>query len=363
MLNELEALLILSLFPRFGSVRIQALIRRFGSVQAILDAPISVLTTIPEFGEKLWEGWEKWKHSDVWKRELECADRYGVSLIPYTHPLYPKTLLEIPDYPLILYMQGEFSRSDVNSIAVIGTRQATVYGKEMAHLFAGELAQQGMTVVSGLARGIDTEAHLGALQKGRTIAVIGSGLAHIYPQENRGLAKRIQERGVLISEFPMNTPPDRQNFPQRNRIVSGMTSATFLVEAPLKSGAMITVEKALQYGRPVFALPGRVDMESFQGNHLLIKRQKATLVENPKEILECFTDIFAGCAVSFTRTRPLLSSGEAQFLALFPAHELSFEEILQVSGLPASQINVLITSLLLKKTIKEFPGKLYRKIN
>lgn len=363
MLGEVEALILLCSFPHLGSVRIRALIDSFGSPAAVLKASKAEILQLPDFTARLLERWDEWKNKKDWKQELEIAQQYHAEIIPYTSAKYPKRLLELPDHPILLYVKGNLTAADQRSIAIIGTRQASIYGKEMAIQFAQDLAAAGFTIVSGLARGIDTAAHQGALRKGRTIAVIGSGLADIYPQENHPLACSIAEQGALISEFPMKTPPDRQNFPQRNRIVSGMTQATLLIEAPVKSGAMLTMQKAIAQKRQLFALPGRVDMENFKGNHLLIKEGHAQLVENAEDILNCYDDLFACQGPAEAISRPSIwSDEEKHFLAVLPSHEISFEEMMQLSGLPAMKVNVLTTGLLLKKGIKEFPGKIYRKI-
>lgn len=365
MLSELEALVILTTIPYLGAVKIRALIKKFGSALAALDADPALIAKMAEFGERIAQGWQRWRKEDGWKRNLELAEKEQVEIVPYTSSAYPKRLLEIADHPVLLYVKGTLLPTDQHCIAVVGTRQASIYGKEMAEKISQELAGAGLTVVSGLARGIDTSAHAGALRRGRTIAVIGSGLADIYPQENIALAKTISERGALISEFPMDTPPDRQNFPQRNRIVSGMTMATLVVEAPVKSGAMITVEKALSYKRRVFALPGRSDVEDFRGNHLLIKSGQAKLVENAKDILENFEDLFSLTEELPPRTKSFsrgLSSEETEFLKKLPSHEVSIEDLMQLTKIPVMNMNTMIMSLLLKKAIKEYPGKIYKKI-
>lgn len=289
MLSETDALTILASIPSLGSKRVRSLVTRFGSAVNVLDDPSQISPT-PEISLKL----NNWKKEEIlWRKNCELAYQHNVKIVPYTSPEYPQRLLELTDFPLILYMKGRWNASDQRSIAVIGTREATPYGMQMAHHFSQELAANKFTVVSGLARGIDTAAHRGALTKGRTIAVIGSGLAHVYPYENQYLADQIAEEGVLISEYPMITPPDKQNFPKRNRIVAMLTLGTFLVEAPLESGSMNTVSKALSYKKRVFALPGQAGSETFQGNHRLIKTGYASLVDNAEDIMGCFDDLFS----------------------------------------------------------------------
>ncbi|NGX54684.1 MAG: hypothetical protein KR126chlam2_00299 [Chlamydiae bacterium] len=292
------------------------------------------------------------------KEDLELAERYGVSVISYQDPRYPKKLLTLRNFPPLLYVKGEISPEDEVAIGVIGTRNATLYGKEMAERVGGELAERGICVVSGLARGIDTAAHRGALRTGRTIAVIGSGLANIYPRENQGLAEEIGANGAVISEFPMAMPPLRQNFPRRNRLISGLAMGLCLVESPLKGGGMITMEMGKRQGKKLFAFPGRVDWPTFEGNHRLIKEEKAKLVENGKEIAAAFSldqNIFRPSFKVF------LTEEEKKFLALLPPEEKSIEELALLTQLPAMKLNVLLTRMVLKKTMKEFPGKIYKK--
>jgi len=363
-LDESEAFLILSLMPALGAIKIRLLVQYFGSPTRALLAEKEELQGIPGFGPKIVEGLAKWREDVQWKQNLAIATQHNVHIIPYTNPLYPKRLLEIADHPVLLYMKGDWQLCDQKCIAIVGTRQASIYGYEMAQRFGMELASYGFTVVSGLARGIDTGAHLGALERGRTIAVIGSGLADIYPAENKPLADRIAQKGIVMSEFPMETPPDRQNFPQRNRIVSGMTLGTILIEAPYKSGAMITMEKGLAQGRKLFALPGRADHDNFRGNHELIKSGRAQLVESAEDVVRSFEDLFCGLRAAKPGTvvpKIHLEKEEEELIKILPEQETSFEEIIQLTKLPVMKLNVLLMSLVLKKAIKEFPGKLYKK--
>ena len=273
-----------------GPVRVRQLLNYFGSANAALEAGSASWSVLPGFSNKIIESWTRWYESPAWEQNLDLVERYGVKLVSFMDSEYPKSLLELPDYPIILYVKGELLPCDVKSVAVIGTRNATVYGLETAEKISEELVALGFTVVSGLARGIDTAAHYGALKQGRTLAVIGSGLANIYPRENESLARRISENGALISEFPMKTPPDRQNFPQRNRIVVGIPEGALLIEAPKKSGAMLTMGIALKQGRKLFVIPGRVDNDNYKGNLSLLKEGKAHLVECAEDVVRHFSE-------------------------------------------------------------------------
>ncbi len=359
--NELEAFAILASLPHIGATKIRLLLQHCGSACAALQLTEAQLRLLPGF-ERAIPHWNQWRTNSAWQRDLELAARLGAQLIPFTSPHFPKALLENADHPALLYVRGELKPQDQRSIAVVGTRQASIYGAEMAEAISSTLASHGFTVVSGLARGIDTAAHRGALRTGRTLAVIGSGLARIYPQENQSLAHEIAQQGALISEFPMETPPDRQNFPQRNRIVSGLTLGTLLIEAPVKSGAMITMEKSHLYKRKLFALPGRVDNENFRGNHLLIKSGKAYLVENAEDIIAHYSDLFSMAAVpKASPQRVPLDKEEHTLWERMPSHEINIDELAILTAQPIQQVQRILMSLILKKIVKEFPGKIYKK--
>lgn len=361
-LDELEALVVLSSLPYIGSIKARLLMQHYGSACEALRASLAELAAFPGFGPKVLQAWEQGLKQESWKHNLALVERFRAQLIPFTSPQYPKRLLEVSDYPLVLYVQGTLLKEDQRCLAIVGTRQASLYGQEMAKRLSQELAGAGYTIVSGLARGIDTAAHQGALESGRTLAVLGSGLAHIYPSENTKLAQAITQKGALISEFPMNTPPDRPHFPQRNRIVSGMAMGLILIEAPHHSGAMLTVERAHSQGRPVFALPGRADWEGFRGNHALIKERKAELIEKAQDVCQHFEEI-ALPLVFKPATKPLVALEKEEEIIVhhLAIQELSIEELVARLQWPVTKLNVLLMSLVLKKVIKEYPGKIYKK--
>lgn len=364
-MNELEALTILIGTPHLGSIKVRLLLQQFGSaLEAMRQGPEN-WEMLPGFGPKILAGWKMWYENSRWEQNLELAAKENVEIVPFTSPKYPKRLLEIRDFPLVLYVKGELRPSDQRSIAIIGTRAASIYGLEMAEKLTRELVQQGFTIVSGLARGIDTKAHITALEKGRTIAVIGSGLCNIYPKENESLARQIALKGAVISEYPMSTPPDRQHFPQRNRIVSGMSSGVLLIEAPRESGAMITMQRGLEQGRKLFAVPGRIDNPNFRGNHRLLKENIAQLVEHGSDIAVHYDSLFsapAGQEKGLKKAPIALEKEESDLLSSLPSEELSIDKMVEVSKLPIIKINILLMSLLLKGAIREYPGKIYKKL-
>lgn len=364
-MEELQALLILSSMPYIGSIRARFLMHHYGSAVAVLQISPEEISALPGFGPKILQGWKKNLNDRTWEQNLALIEKLEADIIPFNSPHYPKRLLEIADFPLILYVQGKLLKDeDQRSIAVVGTRQASVYGYEIAKQISQQLTQAGYTVISGLARGIDTAAHQGALESGRTIAILGSGLACLYPTENAQLAKKICHNGALISEFSMATPPDKQNFPQRNRIVSSMAAlGTILIEAPEQSGAMLTARLAHEQGRPVYAFPGRIDQETFKGNHKLIKEKRAELIEGVEDVLKRLSDcrlplVFKESQKSFIP----LEKEEEELVNKMPVQEASVEELILQTKYPIARLNSLLMSLVLKKRVKEYPGKIYKKI-
>jgi DNA processing protein len=282
--EEVRAFLILNRLKIEGRRRAIMLLSEGKSAREIVSLMESedLFKDIPEAGNALPFNAEK---------EIELCGQKGIDLLLYTDRDYPAMLKEVADPPLLLYKKGTFLESDRNAIAIVGTRHPSFYGRTQAKRFAQELAARGLTIVSGLARGIDQVAHDGALHVsyGRTIAVMGCGLDVIYPKEHEGLFRKIAERGVVLSEYPLGTPPLPENFPRRNRILSGLSYATFVVEAHSRSGSLITAHQAVEQGREVFALPGPVDQLTSRGTHQLLK-EGACLAETPEDILLVLAD-------------------------------------------------------------------------
>jgi DNA processing protein len=249
--------------------------------------------------------------------EITRAHAAGVRIIcPDDGEDYPVLLRSIPDPPVILYVRGTLEPRDLNSLGIVGSRRCTYYGREQAERFAALLAGAGFTVISGGARGVDSAAHRGAMAppQGRTIAVLGSGVEVAYPPENAGLFDQIAKRGAVVSEFPLGTPPNKENFPRRNRIVSGMSRGVMVVEADIKSGALITARQAVEdHGRPVFALPGRVDNPQSAGPHKLI-REGAVLVENLDDIVHALDPLPQNAVEPglFASFAAMIDDGESQ---------------------------------------------------
>ncbi len=321
-----------------------------------------LLKAIPGLSEKL----TTVQQSRAFATELEHLHPPHTTLLTFLDPFYPSALRWIPEPPLVLYMRGTLHERNRFAVAVVGSRKPSNYGKVVAQRLSTALAQHGYTVVSGLARGIDSQAHQGTLEAGgETLAVLGSGLNVIYPPENRRLYDRIKEHGAVLSEFPFDTKPDRWNFPRRNRIISGLSLGTLVIEAAASSGALHTARHALEQGREVFAVPGRIDAPNSRGTNGLIKGG-AKLVERIEDILDEFPEtIRAGVqalplsAPSGEPSQAALGPQEAQVLALIHAEETHIDTLIQASQLPAHVVASILMTLELRGLIQQFPGKFF----
>lgn len=371
--EDLRDSLLLTLVSGIGPRLRKNLLAVFGSPQQVLDARRSQLEAVPGIGPKLAKAVSEARSAIDLDAELDRVAEHGARLLFDTDIAYPPLLREIEDPPALLYLRGTIEPADRFAVAMVGTRHATRYGEEQARRLASELAAAGVTVVSGLARGIDTEAHRGALAAGgRTLAVLGGGLAKFYPPENRKLAAEITQAGAVMSEFSMATTPNQGTFPQRNRVISGLSLGVVVIEAPPKSGSLITAQMALEQGREVFALPGPVDSAVSRGCHQLI-REGAKLVESADDILEelgrpTIMNPKAGAIPESTaEPEPLpppadLDPGEAAVLAAVPKSPTLMDDILATSGLPAAQVLGLITLLELKGLVRRAEGNRWQRL-
>jgi DNA processing protein len=361
-----EAYVALNLIEGIGPVRARSLIEHLGSAPAVLQASRSQLLHVPNIGPETADAIAGWEKNVDLPGELKRLQDFGCRAVIPSDDEYPASLREIYDPPLVLYVKGELSAKDKNAVAIVGSRQTTHYGIETARKLGYQLAYVGVTVVSGGARGIDTAAHQGAMAaKGRTICVLGTGINIVFPPENAELFERIAAQGAVISQFPFNRNGDRQSFAIRNRIVAGMTLGTVVVEADLHSGALITANFATEYGRQVFAVPGRIDSPRSRGCHDLIKKG-AKLCEGVEDILSEFEYLFptSNRPPSATATGVLpaleLSENEQRVLdTLSPDNEASIDEVIRHSGLPSSSVSVALLSLEMKRVVKQLPGKLF----
>ncbi|HVM50416.1 MAG TPA: DNA-processing protein DprA [Candidatus Acidoferrum sp.] len=362
-----EALVALNLIEGVGPVRVRQLLEHFGDAPAILRASAAQLMQVRGIGEDTAAGIARWEQTTNLTAELKRVAEFGCHVVTQADPEYPEHLREIYDPPVVLYVKGELSAKDKNAIAMVGSRMTTHYGIEAARKLAYQLAYLGVTVVSGGARGIDTAAHQGALSaKGRTIAVLGTGINLVTPPENVKLFEQIAEHGALVTQFPFNRPADKQSFPIRNRIVAGMTLGTVVVEANLTSGALITANFATEYGRQVFAVPGRIDSPRSKGCHDLIKKG-AKLCEGAEDILSEFEYLFPPSnrppSAGDTGVLPALELGEhEQKVYEYLGHEeIGMDEVIRKTGLPSSAVSVALLSLEMKRLVRQLPGKLFRR--
>ena len=360
------AWLALSRISGIGRVLYRRLIDRFGAPSGVFQSDRQELLAVEGLREQTARNILNFKGEDAVKGEIEALDRLRIHLLTLRDPLYPPLLAEIHDPPPFLYYQGCPSEQDQRVMAMVGSRNGSAYGIKVTERLAYSLARQGLTIASGLARGIDTAAHEGALlAKGRTVAVLGSGLDVIYPPENRKLAERIVETGMICSEFPPGTLPERQNFPVRNRIISGMSLGVVIVEAGLRSGSLITARLALEQGREVFAVPGSIESFKSSGTHRLIK-QGAKLVEQAQDILEEIPAASSG--------RPALSTepdSSVPLSSFTPEQEkiwkaladgpVQVDPLARQTGLGMGSLLSQLLEMEIKGWVRQLPGKFFEK--
>jgi len=366
-MDNREALVALNLLDGIGPVRVRQLLQHFGEPAAILGASFHQLCQVHGIGQDTARAIVDWEKTTDLNGELRRCEEFGCRVVTAEDDEYPPTLKEIYDPPLVLYVKGQILPRDRSAVALVGSRHATHYGIETAKRLAFQLAYVGVTVVSGGARGIDTAAHLGALNaKGRTVCVLGTGINLVFPPENRELFERIAAQGALVTQFPFNRPADKQTFPIRNRIIAGMSLGTVVVETAIHGGAMITANFATDYGRQVFAVPGRVDSPSSKGCHDLIKKG-AKLCEDAEDILSEFEYLFPPsnrpASPAETGMLPLLelTETEQKVLGLLSNEETPVDDLIYRSGLPASVVSVALLGLEMKRLARQLPGRLYVK--
>ncbi|MDI9457779.1 MAG: DNA-processing protein DprA [Dethiobacteria bacterium] len=363
--EELIYLNALNRISFLGPARIVALLKHFGSPREAWCASRSELGEIPElkgYEERLLDERRRIDPQGEWQR----LQKLRISCLSLHSSNYPPLLKQIPQPPPLLYCRGTWPKSDSPAVSVVGSRRCTFYGREVARRLAGELVTAGLIVVSGMALGIDTAAHDGALEaKGETIAVLGCSVERCYPLDNRDLMARIIKNGAVISEFPLDTPPLPQHFPRRNRIISGLTLGTVVVEASEKSGALITAFHALEQNREVFAVPGNIGSPYSRGCHRLLK-EGARLVETAEDILEelgldCAGSIAAAGAAATVREQKIaeLEESERRLLELIPYQPQHIDEIIRCSGKEAARTGADLLSLELKGLIRQLPGKYF----
>jgi len=356
-LAALQLNMVKGLGPRLQ----QLLLERFGTPQEIFQASGKELLSVSGIGPKVSTAISQCRDLEQARTEWQQAHDAKIQIFDQQHTNYPSSLREVPDPPPVLYVRGELRPEDELAVAIVGSRTCTMYGLAQAERLAGSLARAGVTIISGLARGIDAAAHRGALQAGgRTIAVCATGLNKVYPPEHAELAFEIKNRGALVSESPLHRGPSKGLFPQRNRIISGLSLGVLIVEASERSGALHTARHAMEQGREVFALPGRIDSLASAGCHNLI-RDGAVLVRNVDDILESLGPAMQPVKTNDNRTvmsprELMLDDQESTILNLIDTAPTSIDSILAQAEIESSRALSTLTVLEMRRLIRRLPG-------
>ena len=351
-----------------GPILARRRIDHVGGINGVLEASVAELARVERVSLARARDIQAARDGDAVAGELESAAERGVRIICEQDRDYPAALKHLPDPPVCLYVSGTIRPEDMLAIAVVGTRRCTRYGGEQARRFGALLAQAGFTMVSGLARGIDGLAHQGALEAGgRTIAVLGNGLSEVYPPEHSGLAERVRQSGAIISELPINTPPEAGNFEPRNRIIAGLSLGVLVVEAPQRSGALLTARLATEYNREVFAIPGRIDTLEAAGTNARIRDGEAKLVMGLDDILDELGEV--GRMMPFTCAEPAAESAESSrpvrrldpdqqlVLDAIGTEETTVEALADETDLPIPKVMSTLMSLQLCGAVRQLPGQ------
>jgi DNA processing protein len=337
------------------------LIDYFKTPERVFKASKRELLNIDGIGDTLASSIIDFNEWEKVNKELELIERYGVKTLTLNSPEYPKNLLNIYDPPPLLYIKGDIIKEDDVALAIVGSRMTSNYGRITAERISKELALNGITVISGFARGIDSIAHKGALSaNGRTIAVLGSGIDIIYPKENKGLFSDIINNGAVITEFSMGTKPHGFNFPKRNRIISGLSLGVLVIEAAERSGSLITANYALEQGREVFAIPGNPLFRTSKGTNKLIK-EGAKLVESVDDILEEITPDIKKKVNMFSEKERDLSEREKNILSILSYEPTHIDNIVKITGVMVNEILSILLKLEIEGLIKQLPGKFFIK--
>jgi DNA processing protein len=356
-MSDIRYSIALTMLRDIGPVGSRKLLSVFGTTEKIFHSTVEDLVAIGGIGMnrarniKAFSSWH-----DV-EKQVKAIEKSGIRAVGFEEPSFPKLLREIDDAPVVLYVKGDIEPRDRYALAVVGSRRPSSYGAAVAERISGNLAYMGFSIVSGMARGIDALSHKGALGVGgRTIAVLGSGLDVPYPPENKMLMERIAGSGCVISEFPPGTPPNRENFPRRNRVISGMSLGVLVIEATSDSGSLITAKCALDQGREVFAIPGKVTAPTSAGTNELI-RKGAVLTRNADDIVEELAPVLKGFIKSENRLKGDMTEQEQQLCALLSMEPKQIDSISRESRLPSSTVLGILLALELKGIVKQTTGK------
>lgn len=347
----------LSLVPEVGPVTARRLLRHLGSPRNIFDAAAGDLLSVPGMNEAKASQIRSFSRWDDVEKSLRVIEQKGISVVGFHDARYPDALRELDDAPAVLYMRGDYLQDDRFGVAIVGSRRHTSYGETVTRRIAGRLAEAGLTVISGMARGIDTLAHRSALSSaGRTVAVLGAGPDVAYPTENRGLMDEIAASGCVLSEFLPGTGPNRENFPRRNRLISGLSLGVLVVEAAVNSGSLITAAYALEQNKDVFAVPGNITSRSSEGTNRLL-RQGARIVLDADDVIEELAPALRGYLRPETRAAAGLTSAEEEVCGLLSAEPRQIDGIAREAGMQVSRLLELLLSLELKGVVRQAEGK------
>ncbi|KPK99862.1 MAG: hypothetical protein AMJ91_06020 [candidate division Zixibacteria bacterium SM23_73_3] len=361
--SELKSWLALFTVPKVGPVRYIFLVKHFGSPEKVLSASKEELAELPDIGPVIASNIKNKVFWDKAKEQQKLLEKNQVQVVTFKDEKYPQNLLSIYDPPPFLFVKGEIKKEDRNAVAIVGCRSASVYGKRITERIGRELTRRGITIVSGMARGIDSIGHLAALKEnGRTLAVFGSGLDIIYPGENKKLAEKILSNGAILSEFFLGTKPEAPNFPRRNRLISGLSLGVVIVEAGTKSGALLTAHCALEQNREVFAIPGNLGAKNSEGTNKLIK-QGAKLVTSVEDILEELKITTEGgkssSSVLSQEDLSHLTEKEKDIFKLISDEPHHIDKIATQACVNVSEALSLLLSLELKGLVKQLSGKMF----
>jgi len=359
-------LIALNRVPRVGAAKVASIKRAFGSLAGAVGATAEELAlACKDLGAPTAQAVFEALHADFVEREEAFAREHGVVILTPEDARWPKAFRALVTPPLCLYCAGNLDLLNAPAVAMIGTRRASVYGSEQARRFALRLAEAGVQVVSGLAEGIDSASHEGALTaspeaEGKTVAFIGAALDCVYPSSRKPLAREIVRRsGLVVSEYAFGRHADKKTFPQRNRLVAGLAERVMVVETPVRGGTMITVDFAKRMGKPIYALPGRVDWQGFAGNHELLRKGEAKLVTSPEEILDDLDDLAPDVTRASAPVAPSVAGLSPEEQKLYNAvgeEEVTLDVLAQRTGLPMPQVMALAIGLQMRRRLRSLPG-------
>jgi len=362
-MSDLQYLLALNSLSEVGPVTARRLLAAFGTPENIFRMSADEIARVDKVNAKKAREIADFNNWDAVEKQIEKAEKHNIRLVTFEDDLYPEGLRHINAAPLVLYIKGDITEVDKYSVAIVGSRKATEYGMQAADRLSQELASSGLTIVSGMAMGVDTISHKGALKaKGRTLAVLGSGLDVPYPASNRALIEQIAASGAVMSEFPLGTPPLRENFPRRNRIISALSLGVIVVEGAPGSGSLITVKYALEQGKEVFAVPGNIYSRNSKGTNGLIKKG-AKLVESAEDVIEELSLQIKGIIreekLQHERPVPKMSGDESMIYNCLLNEPKHIDTIIRGTDMPTGRALSTLLNLELRGIVRQAEGKLF----